>query len=317
MATRRGKNLRGLIPLLVVLGPTASGKTMWVNYLAKKFKGEVITADSRQVYKYFSIGTNKVKGIWQKDTSSPRYIVGGVTYHMVDFVSPKSDFSVYEYQKKAEKIIAEIHERGFLPCLSGGTGMYVDAVVQNWQLAKKSYSKRLRDELSAKPTIELLRRLEKIDPTAAKRIDMHNRARLIRAVEINELTGVNIKTRPSQGKKLYRTLKIGITIARDKLYKKIDRRVDQMFHDGFLREVQKLYARYPKELIVFFSIGYKELIDYIEGSVSLSEAQESIKKNTRRYAKRQLTWWRRDKEIYWCNTKTEAEALVKAFLKDV
>lgn len=305
-----------LIPLIVVIGPTASGKSDLVNKLARDHTGEVVNADSRQVYTDFSIGTNKELGQWINYENRQRYVVDGIVYHLIDFVFPEANFSVYEYQKRAHSAILEIVKRGKVPLLSGGTGMYIDAVVDNWMLSKDSYDETLRKELSGKSNIELLRRLESSDLASAKKIDPHNKSRLIRAVEILELTGAPKGSAPKVGPQLYESLKIGISVDREKLYAKINSRVDVMIERGLIEEVEDLSKRYSKALPVFFSIGYKEILDYLAGDITKDKAIESIKTNTRRYAKRQMTWWRRDKKIIWCDSQQEAERFVRQFLDE-
>ena len=317
MATYRGNCTNTLIPLIVILGPTACGKSDWVNSFAKKYSGEVVSADSRQVYKDFSIGTNKERGIWKKQQNKRVYRVDGVSYHLIDFVSPKAYFSVYEYRQKAHDAIKDIYARGYLPFMAGGTGMYIDAVVDNWKLTKRSHDPILRKELKGKSNIELLHRLKENDPETAARIDVHNAMRLIRAIEIVELTGRKKGKAPEIGKDLYTTLKIGIDMDREKLYEKINKRVNLMMKEGLVDEVRKLYTTYDKNLPVFFSIGYREIIDHFEGRLSLPEAKEAIKQYTRHYAKRQMTWWRKDKRIHWCGTKREAERLIRDFVKTI
>lgn len=316
MAASRGVTTKKLVPLAVVLGPTASGKSDWVNSFAHKFNGEVVSADSRQVFKDFSIGTNKEKGKWKKRENKPQYVVDGIDYHLIDFVSPKAYFNVYEYQKKAQKTIQDIHKRGHLPFISGGTGMYIDAVVDNWELIEESYDEGLRKELSGKSNIELLKRLQVSDPQGAKKIDMHNTARLIRAIEIIELTGKKKANEVTKAGSLYTTIKIGISKEREELYRHINKRVELMFEEGLLEEVQRLQKVYETSLPVFYSIGYKELVLYLNGESTLEEAKDKIKQNTRHYAKRQMTWWRRDKTVIWCKTKKEAEQKIREFHGD-
>ena len=317
MAIGRGVGVTKKIPLVIVLGPTASGKSFWVNAFAKKYNGEVVSADSRQVYKQFSIGTNKEKGVWEKRDISFVYTVDEVLYHLIDFVAPEANFSVFEYQKKAHQAINEVHSRGNIPFLSGGTGMYIDAVVDNWELSKDSFDSALRKELESKTNIELIKRLEKSDPEGAVTIDVHNTARLIRAIEIAELTGTPKGERPKKGEALYEVLKIGVQKERDALYDRINERVDEMFEEGLVEEVEELSKNYSKDLPVFLSIGYKEVMLYLEKEISLDKARELIKQNTRRYAKRQMTWWRRDKNILWCATREEADEKISAFLKSI
>lgn len=309
--------MNNLIPLIIVLGPTASGKSEWVYHLAKKYNGEMVSADSRQVYKYLNIGTNKDIGVWKKDKyNKPYYEVKGIKSHLIDFLDPAKSFSVYEYQKEAIKIIKDIAQRGRQPFLAGGTGFYIDAVVQNWELAPKSFDETLRRELSQKSNIELWKALEECDSETAKRVDKHNKIRLIRALEIYYLTGEKRGIKPKAGESLFNALKIGVQVPREELYEKINRRVDEMFEEGLVKEVEALRKKYDNNLSVFRSIGYRQFFSYLDGEISEEETKELIKQDTRKYARRQMTWWRRDESIKWCDDYKKAEELAKEFVNN-
>lgn len=304
-----------LTKLVVILGPTVSGKSSWAYRLAGKYKGEIISADSRQIYRHLDIGTNKDIGIWKKGSKQSQYYeVNGIKSHLIDFLDPEKSFSVYEYQKKCLKIIKDIAGRGKQPFLVGGTGFYIDSVVHNWKLAPKSFDKVLRSKLLKKSNIELWHELKKCDSQAAQRIDKHNKIRLIRALEINYLTGNKMGAKPKSGKQLFETLKIGIDVPRDDLYKKINKRVEQMFKKGLVDEVSRVRGQYDNNLPVFRGIGYRQLFSYFEGKISLDEAKEKIMQDTRKYSRRQMTWWRRDGTIAWCSSFDKADKLIATFL---
>ena len=304
-----------LSKLVAILGTTASGKSHWAHKLAGRFDGEIVVADSRQVYKDFTIGTNKDIGEWEKSDGKFFYYVEGMPYHLVDIISPKEQFTVYDYQKRAFDAIDDILKRGKNPFLVGGTGMYVRAVVENWKLAKAPSEEALRKKLNEKPKISLLTELRAIDPERAKTIDMHNKRRLVRALEVYYLTGETLKDSPPKGEARYKVLKLAPLIPRDDLYRNIAKRVSNMFEKGLLEEVQKLFKEYPHDVGVFSSIGYRQFFPYFEGKATLEDVKEQIIRDTKKYARRQLTWFRKEKDLNWLSTYEEAEALVLKFFK--
>ena len=304
-----------LSKLVAILGTTASGKSDWAHKLAGRFDGEIVVADSRQVYKDFTIGTNKDIGELKESDGKFSYYVEGMPYHLVDIISPKEQFTVYDYQKRAFDAIDNILKRGKNPFLVGGTGMYVRAVVENWKLAKAPSEEALRKKLNEKPKISLLTELRAIDPERAKTIDMHNKRRLVRALEVYYLTGETLKDSPPKGEARYKVLKLAPLIPRDGLYRNIAKRVSNMFEKGLLEEVQKLFKEYPHDVGVFSSIGYRQFFPYFEGKATLEDVKEQIIRDTKKYARRQLTWFRKEKDLNWLSTYEEAEALVLKFFK--
>ena len=308
------KKRPNLPKLPVILGPTGSGKSSLALTLAKKFNGEIVVADSRQVYKHFSIGTNKDKGVWETVHGVKRYIVSGVVHHCIDFVDPKHTYTLYEYQFDAKLAIQDILSRGKQPILSGGTGMYIRAITDNWIITKAKASKSLRSVLSKKSTIELINEIKAIDPNKVNELDIYNKRRLMRVLEVYYQTGEMLQKRPKKGKQDFLIFKIGINIPRAELYEKIDSRVDRMMDEGLLNEVKKLSKKY-KHTTVFSSIGYRELQDHLNGTVTLGEAIEQMKRSTRRYARKQLTWWRKEADIHWIDTTKKAERTLTSFFQ--
>lgn len=283
------------IPLIVVVGPTASGKTSLAVEIAKRYNGEVVSADSMQIYKYMNIGT-------AKPTHDE---MGGIVHHMIDVVSPDEPFSVAQYAHKAHGIIERIWTADKLPILAGGTGLYIDNVIQNIQLAEAATDFELRKkfikEANEKGGLYLYEHLRLIDPEAAENIHPSNIRRVIRALEVYYITGdtfTNQNKKSKTAKSPYKTIIFMPYWDRQALYERINKRVDTMFADGLLDEFYSLIGSgYGRRLNSMQAIGYRELFDYYYGLCSLKEAAELIKRHSRRYAKRQLTWFRRYTDI--------------------
>ncbi|HLD30904.1 MAG TPA: tRNA (adenosine(37)-N6)-dimethylallyltransferase MiaA [Patescibacteria group bacterium] len=302
--------------LIVLLGPTACGKTSWSLRLAKKFNGDIISADSRQVYKDMNIGTAKEPGEWLRIGLRKTFFVQDIPHHLIDFLDPGKQFTISEFRDKALKYVKLAVKNRRQPFVVGGTGLYISALVDNFKIPKIPANKKLRNSLSEKSIDELFELLTLIDPESAKKIDKKNKRRVIRALEVSILSGEPFSKQKIKGEQLFNCLKIGIETDREVLYKRIDERVDQMIKDGLEQEVKKLVdKKYIWELPSMSGIGYRQFKDYFDGKISLKQVVENLKKETRRYAKRQLTWFRRDKDIKWCKTYEEAEELVCRFLE--
>jgi tRNA dimethylallyltransferase len=292
--------------LIVILGPTASGKSGLAIKLAKKFKGEVISADSRQVYKYMNIGTAK----------TTKQEMKGIKHYMIDIVKPDEVLSLAQYKDKAVKLINNISKRGKTPFLVGGTGLYVSAIVDNWLIPQIEPNKKLRRELESKTNQWLFNKLKKLDPTTAKRIDSENKRRLVRALEVCLSSGRLFSDERRRGEPLFDVLEIGIKLPRRELYQRINNRVDLMVKQGLLNEVKKLVkSGYKWNLPAMSGIGYRQIGMYLRGEINLEESIALIKRDTRRYAKRQMTWFRRDKKIKWIKNYNMADKLIVKFLK--
>lgn len=302
--------------LIIVLGPTASGKTALGMELAKKFRGEIISTDSRQIYKYMDIGTAKEPGEMKKDENGRPYLwAGGVRHYGIDLVDPGKTYTVAEFKQYALDIIKEILKRWHLPILVGGTGFYVRAIVENLDIPKVAPNKKLRRLFEEKSLEDLVKLLKDVDPQSVKRVDLKNKRRVLRALEVAILTGQSFTRQQKKGPKLFDALEIGLEIDRAKLYERIDKRVEQQFKDGLVEETQKLVNRkYRWELPSMSGIGYKEAGQYLRGEIGLERAKELIKFRTHNYARRQLVWFRKDKKIKWIKISKEAEKLVKKFV---
>lgn len=287
------------IPLIVVVGPTASGKTALAIDIAEYVGGEIVSADSMQIYKYMNIGSAKPT---KAETERAKH-------HLIDFLEPDEEFSVADYTEAAHKVIADITDRGKIAVMVGGTGLYVNSVVNDVTFGEVETDYKLREELQKiadeKGSEYLLKMLSEFDKASAESLHRNNVRRVIRAIEFYKTTGKPISVHQAETKLVesrYNPLMLCINWDRDVLYDRINKRVDIMLADGLLDEVKSLMDKgYTRELNSMQGIGYKEIIDYFDGKMSLEEATELIKQSSRRYAKRQLTWFRRDERIHYVN----------------
>ncbi len=303
--------------LIVLLGPTAAGKTEWGIRLAKAVNGEVISADSRQIYKKMTIGTAKQSGDWQWQGLHKVFMVDGIAHHLVDFLDPGKPFTVAQFRDRAVKHIKLAHRNSKMPLLVGGTGLYLSAIVDNYHIPRTSPNKKLRSSLEGKTKEELMQLLQSLDPETAAVIDVHNTRRVIRALEVCILTGQPFSEQRDKGEQLFDVLQIGVEADRHTLYDRIHRRVDAMMESGLLAEVESLMKqKYAWHLPSMSGVGYRQFKEYFTGERTLPEVVERIKRDTRHFARRQLTWFRRDKRTKWVRTYEEAEKLVKQFLED-
>lgn len=279
-------------PLLVILGPTAVGKTNIAIKVAHQLNGEIISADSMQVYRHLNIGTAKPSLTERKR----------VPHHLMDIVDPGENYNVVRFQSEVKQLIPAIVGRGHLPMLVGGTGLYISAVVDNYNFSHDGPNPLLRRQLTARAvklgSQTLHRELSQVDPAAAKKIQRTDTRRLVRALEVSA-SGQQFSA-SKHGPPLYRVVQIGLTRKRTKLYEAVNQRVEQMFDRGLVEEANWiLQLDLPPDLPVLQALGYKEIFPYLQGEVSIDEVKENLKRQTRRFVKRQLTWFRRDERIIW------------------
>ena len=301
-------SLPNKIPIVAVVGPTASGKTALSIEIAKHFGGEIIGADSMQIYKNMSIASS-APAAEEK---------GDIPHHLFEFLDPSESFSVAEYVTLADKKAREITSRGKLPILVGGTGLYVDSFLGNLKFSAEENTAEIREKLEKEAenlgTAALLERLREIDPEAAAKLHENDKKRIIRALEVYSLHGITptemnlrSKAEPSPYKSIY----IGATYKdRELLYKRIEKRVYMMVEQGLLQEAEKSYKTLGNTAVQ--AIGHKEFYPYFDGEISKDEAIESLIRSTRRYAKRQLTWFRRNENINWIYMDEHENPIKKA-----
>jgi len=298
--------------LLCIIGPTAVGKTKLSIDLAKQFHGEIISGDSMQIYRGLDIGTAKISKEEMK----------GIPHHLIDIKNPDESFSVYDFQQLVRKKISAITDRNHLPMVVGGTGLYIQAVIYDYQFSNQGKNNKIRSLLEERVKLEGIERLyqylSKVDPETARQIHPNNERRVIRALEVYFSTGqtmAELKAK-QQYTLLYDVAIVGLTMNRDILYKRINERVDQMIENGLINEAKALYDQGFKNVQATQAIGYKELFAYFDGKITLEEAVDQLKQNTRHFAKRQLTWFRNKMDVEWFDITNlkEYEKIYKKFL---
>jgi tRNA dimethylallyltransferase len=282
--------------LLVLVGPTAVGKTKLSLELAHQYDCEIISGDSMQVYRGMDIGTAKISPAEQEN----------IPHHLIDILEPDEAFSAAAFQQLAGDLIVDIHSRNRLPFIVGGTGLYIESLCYSFQFSEAASDEQFRQEqaqlLAEFGEQALHDKLKQVDPVSAERLHPNNTRRIIRALEILHVTGTTLSAQlAGQSKQSpYDLCIIGLTMDRALLYKRIEQRIDQMIDLGLVKEVSRLIDQgYSRELISMQGLGYKEIISYLEGNCSLSEAITLLKRDTRHYAKRQLSWFRHMKDIHW------------------
>lgn len=284
-------------PLVILTGPTAVGKTALSIALAKAINGEIVSADSMQVYRHMDIGSAKI-------TAEE---MAGVPHHLIDVLEPTEAFNVVIFQKLAKEAIEEIYDRGRIPILVGGTGFYIQAVLYDIDFTENDEDTALRKELEALAENEgaeaLYDRLKAVDPASCENIHAHNVKRVIRALEFYEKTGQPISAHNEaqrQNVSPYRFAYFVLNDKREEIYSRINRRVEQMVKAGLVEEVRRLKEMgCTKDMVSMQGLGYKEILRYLAGELTLEEAVTLIQRDTRHFAKRQLTWFRREKEVIW------------------
>jgi len=341
-----GRKRLKLPKIVVILGPTAAGKTAWGIRVAQMLSGEVVSADSRQVYRGMDVGTAKPDGKWtqtvilsdsegslklrkRRDSSAaPQndsrddngvFIVEGEAHHLMDIVEPDENFSLADFKARALAAIDDILRRGKLPIIVGGTGLYIQAIVDNLEIPAVKPDEKLRAELEKKTLEEQIKMLQEIDPESARVIDTKNPRRVLRALEVAITSGESFTAQQKKGAPVYDALQIGVDVPREVLYERINKRVDEQIEQGLVEETRGLLRRYaPRndtQMPSMSGIGYKQMGYYLRGEMTLPQAIEILKRDTRNYAKRQMTWFKRDKRIKWVSDWEEARKMIERFLK--
>ena len=300
--------------VIVICGPTASGKTALSIALAKKINGEIVSCDSMQIYKDMDIGT-------AKPTIEE---MQGIKHYLIGYVSPEQRYSVADYKKDAKKAIKEILEKGKIPIVVGGTGLYIDSLIYEieYQDIKldAQYRKQLEDEVKEKGLEELYKKAKIIDEKAMEKISLTDKKRILRVLEIYHATGKTkteqeIESRKKEVEYDYKVY--ALNWDRQKLYDRINKRVDIMIEQGLIQEVKQILEKYSTFPTAMQGLGYKEVVDYLNGIYTKEEMVEKIKMETRRYAKRQLTWFRKNKQTIWLNAEDTTQKNIKIILKEL
>lgn len=304
-------------PLLVITGPTASGKTDLAIQAALRLNGEIVSADSMQIYRYMDIGTAK-PAIEERR---------GIPHHMIDIVNPDDKYNAALFQRQASKVIHSISERGKLPILVGGTGLYINSIIYPMSftdaMEDQEYRWQLKKILKKRGALYLHEFLRQVDPITAGRLHPNDTRRIIRALEVYHLTGKTMEEYRQDFRRMeptYNLMLYGLNPDRQKLYERINARAEKMLQSGLIQEVQNLLNMgYSKNLVSMQGLGYKEIVSYLRGLATLEEATEILKRDTRRFAKRQLTWFRREERIGWLDPDAfvSPEALCDWLITDV
>lgn len=305
-------------PLVILTGPTAVGKTKASIGLAKAIGGEIISADSMQVYKQMDIGSAKIKPSEME----------GIPHYLVDILEPDEEFHVVLFQQMAKQAIQKIYEKGKIPILVGGTGFYIQAVLYDIDFSENEKDTSYREELEklaqTKGAEYLHDRLREVDEKSAQDIHANNVKRVIRALEYFHQTGEKISEHNEEQRKKVSPYNFSYFVLNDErahLYEKINLRVDQMINEGLVREVQSLKEKgYTRDMVSMQGLGYKEMLDYLDNKCSLEEAVEIIKRDTRHFAKRQITWFKRESDVTWIDKKEydyKEERILKAMLQEL
>lgn len=289
-------------PLIILTGPTASGKTALSVELAKRIGGEIISADSMQVYRHMDVGSAKVT----------KEEMDGVPHHLIDVLDPQDAFNVVVFQEMAKEAMEKIRANGHIPIVAGGTGFYIQALLNDIDFTENDGDMEYRqslETLAAEQGAEVLHeKLRQVDPASAEAIHANNIKRVIRALEFYEKTGKRISEHNEEERKKespYQFAYYVLNMERERLYQRIDMRVDLMMEHGLEDEVKKLKAMgCTRDMVSMQGLGYKEILDYLNGEISLDEAVYILKRDTRHFAKRQLTWFKREREVTWINQET-------------
>lgn len=303
-------------PIIVLTGPTASGKTALSFSLVKKFNGEIIAADSMTVYRGMDIGTDKPNLIQKSKVKSQKdgtFLINGITHYLIDVKDPDEEMNVAIFKELAKDAIQKIHAKGKIPFIVGGSTLYIDALVYDYKMPEVAPDVELRKKLEKKSTQALFRQLVKLDPDCEWTIDRHNKRRIIRALEVVLKTGKPFCSSKSKGVLMKNVLYLAVKRDRQWLYGRINQRVDEMMQAGFLDEVRGLYEKYDHNTAMQ-AAGYKQLAEFLDNKMDLIDAVDKTKQVHRNFAKRQMTWLKRNKDVNWIENESQAEKLIKSFL---
>ncbi len=317
MKTSSSKKTATKPKVLAIVGPNAVGKSDLAVQLAHKFNGEIISADSRQVYRGLDLSSGKVPGKWRIRGFNRHYEYQDIPHHLVDIVSPRKSFTVQQYKKKAKRALDDIVQRGKLPIVAGGTGFYVDSLVYDFQIPEAPPNRQLRKELEEMTTEQLMHRLSALDPQRAKNIDVNNRRRIIRAIEIvvsihSPVPKIDLI---ENNESPYDLLKIGICLPNEELKRKIKNRLERRIKDGMIEEVRRThFLGVSWKRLQDMGFEFHHIIQHLKGEISREEMVALIETKDNQFARRQMTWFRKDKNVIWIDAPAKASPLVEGFL---
>ena len=291
--------------VIAITGPSSSGKTKLAIETAKALNGEIISVDSRQIYKELDIGSAK-PSIKERE---------GIVHHLIDIVNVTDEYTAADFYDAASYIIDDIKRRGKMPILAGGTGLYFRILLQDFDLPRVAPDKKLREKLEQKTSTELYDMLCSLDYAAAQKIHFNNKVKIIRALEVCKTLGIPMSRARKKKESKYQTLWVGLNAQnRDFLYDRINNRVEIMFEKGLMKEAENLFNKYGKNKILMSTIGYQEIFPYLNGDITFETAKELLKKNTRRYAKRQISWFKSNEDVHWFDIEKESFEKILDFI---
>ena len=312
---RSGKGPRTKV--LVVVGPNASGKSELGIQLALMHNGEIISADSRQVYRGLDLTSGKVPGEWQRAGTKRQFVYKGVRHHLIDVASPKKRFTVQDYKKKTKRAIGIIFSAGKLPIIVGGSGFYIDTLIYDINIPMVPPRKRLREELEKLTTEQLVNRLKGLDPFRALTIDNKNRRRLVRAIEIVVSTGSQIDPLKKERVSPYSLLIVGIRLPDEIQKQRISKRIRDRVSEGMIEEVARVHKKGVSwRRLEELGLEFKYIARYLQGDIALGQMEEELEHATLRFARRQMTWFKRNQDIVWVDSPEKAYPIVQDFLVD-
>lgn len=301
--------------VLCIVGSTSSGKTALSLQLAKKFQGEIINADARQIYRGFDIGTGKPRGEWREEDGRRSYVIEGVKHYLMDHLAPDQLSTAAEWKEMALRCVSDIASRQHLPFIVGGTGLYIQSLVDNYDLPAVVPQPELRARMAKMSLGALVQELKEVDPESAKTVDLQNPRRVMRAIEVARVTGESFRELRRKHAAVVDPLFIAIERTPETLRERIDHNIDEMLTRGWIEEVRVLHAQgVAWGVPAMTSLGYREIGAFLRGEYTEEQMIQKIRLYTWQYARRQMTWFRKEKRIHWIKTEDEAEEIVQNWL---
>jgi tRNA dimethylallyltransferase len=301
--------------VLCIVGPTSSGKTSLSLKLAKQFQGEIVNADARQIYRGFDIGTGKPKGEWLEQEGRQTYVIEGVDHYLIDHLSPEQSSTAAEWKEQAMDCIQQIIGRGHLPIVVGGTGLYVQSLIDNYDMPAVAPQPELRERMATMALDDLVKELQEIDPMSAETVDLKNPRRVMRAIEVARVTGESFRELRKKHAAVIDPLFIGIERSPEELRARINQSIDRMLEEGWVDEVRTLHAQgVAWGAPAMTSLGYREIGSFLRGEYLEEQMVQKIRIYTWQYARRQMTWFRKEQRVQWIRKESEAEGFIRTWM---